>query len=304
MQMQPKSLSLANLVRALRLPFVTASVLPFICGSLLAKGRLNYLSLGLGLIAAACLHLSANLINDYADSKSGNDWQDLRFWKFFGGSKLIQEKVFSERFYLNLALFFAFVSFLSVAACVLILKNMSIFLFYALILVLGWSYSLKPLQLSYRAWGELVIFTLFGPALVMGGYFIQTQVFPELRSFILSLPFGFFTAAILFANEVPDYPHDKNSFKKNLVEVVGLPRAYIVYYFLMFSAFLAIVISVYSGILGKIALLVLLFIPVVLKAGDILKRQYAIKEALVVSSKVTICLQAAAGGVIILGMLL
>ena len=66
----------ANLVRACRLPFINASVLPFIFGSLINHRNFNLLYFILGLIAVSATHISANLINDYADALSGADWLD------------------------------------------------------------------------------------------------------------------------------------------------------------------------------------------------------------------------------------
>jgi ABC-type dipeptide/oligopeptide/nickel transport system ATPase component len=86
---------LKSLVRALRLPFITASILPFVFGSLIERTAFGYTGFCLGFLAVISVHLSANLINDYADSASGADAHDLRFFGFFGGSKLIQENVFS-----------------------------------------------------------------------------------------------------------------------------------------------------------------------------------------------------------------
>lgn len=294
---------LKNIVRALRLPFITASMLPFVFGSLAAGGRFNALRFLLGLVAAGCVHLSANLINDYADSKSGNDWQDLRFWGLFGGSKLIQEKVFSEIFYLRLAFFFAILSAVSVAALAFVLDNSAVIGFYLLIILLGWSYSVKPLKLAYRRCGEIVIFILFGPALVMGGYFIQTLIFPDLRSFILSLPFGFFTTAILFSNEIPDFAADKNSGKMTWVSLFGPQRSYQFYYLLEALGFGSIIWAVYRGYLGKFALFSLVLVFAAIKAAGIIKKQYADKEKLVVSSRITIIIQAAVSVILIIDVL-
>ena len=237
------------------------------------------------------MHLSANLINDYADSKSGVDWRDMSFYGFFGGSKLIQEGVFSEKFYRNLALFFAVVSLKAVIVLSVLLKSFSIIGFYALILFLGWSYSTKPLKLAYRGLGEVVIFTLFGPALVMGGYFIQTKIFPSPQGFLLSLPFGFFTTAILFANEIPDFTQDKQSGKINWVSLLGERRSFLIYYLLVFLGFGAILLAIYRGYLGIIAILSFFFILPAIKAAQILRRHYADKEKLVASSKMTVAIQ-------------
>lgn len=167
--MQTKTIRFQDIIRALRLPFISASALPFIFGSLIERGHFNLWGFLLGLGAVIGTHLSANLINDYADSKSGGDWQDKKFYSFFGGSKLIQEGVFSERFYLKAAIFFAAFACVCVIALAWILKKYSVISIFTAIIFLSWSYSHKPLQFSYHRLGELIILILFGPALVMGG---------------------------------------------------------------------------------------------------------------------------------------
>jgi len=293
-----------NIIRALRLPFILASVLPFIFGSLLAKDRFNGLNFILGLVAVAATHLCANLINDYADSQSGTDWRDRKFYGLFGGSKLIQDGVFAEIFYYYLALFFAGLALLCIAALAISLKSVSIIGFYLLILFLGWSYSMKPIQFSYRGIGELIIFTLFGPAVVMGGYFIQTKIFPAGEIFILSLPFGFFTAAILFANEIPDFTQDIRSGKYTWVNLLGPQNSFLIYYLLMCLGFSAIVLAVYLGYLSKLAALSLFFILPAIRAGYILKKYWMDKEKLVESSKISITIQALASLILILDLFL
>lgn len=73
---------------------------------MLSKDNFSLLPFILGLISVAGMHLGANLINDYADSLSGADWQDRQFWKFFGGSKFIQEGILSPQWYLVSAILF------------------------------------------------------------------------------------------------------------------------------------------------------------------------------------------------------
>ncbi|MFH1457981.1 MAG: prenyltransferase [Candidatus Omnitrophota bacterium] len=288
-----------NIVRALRLPFLSASLLPFVFGSLIDRHNFNVWGFVLGLSAAVSTHLSANLINDYADSKSGADWQDRKFYQFFGGSKLIQEKVFSERFYFKLAVCFAVLSAASVLLLALVLKTLSVIGVYLAIIFLSWSYSVGVLRFSYRRIGEVFIFLLFGPCLVMGGYFIQTGIFPDGKSFILSLPLGLLTTAILFSNEVPDFTDDKKAGKLTWVSLSGARHAYRLYFLLVFSAFLTIALNVFLRYVQPIALLSFIFIIPALKAMRILKMFYAQKEKLIESSKLTIALQTMTGIVLI-----
>ena len=293
-----------NIIRALRLPFITASVFPFIFGSLIQKSGFDFTAFMVGLIAVICTHLGANLINDYADSKSGVDWLDKKFYKFFGGSKLIQAGVFSESFYLRGALICLIVSLAAVGFLVLILNNPATLVYYIIILILGFSYSCKPLNFSYRFWGEAIIFLLFGPAIVMGAYFIQTNIFPALKSFMLSLPFGFFTTAILFSNEVPDYPEDALGGKFTWVSLVGQGRAFITYFLIALLGFLSIALNIAFGFLGAFSLVSLVFLILSLKAANLLKERYNNKVKLMESSKLTIAVQALVSIILIIDILL
>ncbi|MFH1046313.1 MAG: prenyltransferase [Candidatus Omnitrophota bacterium] len=298
------AVTLSNFIRALRLPFSTVSILGFICGSLIALPNFNWIVFALGLLAALATHLSANLLNDYADSKSGADWKDKQFYRFFGGSKLIQEGVLSESFYLKIAIFFAGAALSAVGILAFLFKDWLILVYYAVILLLGWSYSLPPAQLCYHRLGELVIFILFGPALVMGGYFTQTQVFPALESFVVALPFGFFTVAILYANEVPDFSDDQKALKHTLVSLIGPQKAYVFYDILMSCGFLSILAGIYLGYLSLISLSAFPVLFLSYKATRILKTSFADKLKLTQASKLTIAAHALVSIVLIADMLL
>jgi len=282
---------LKNLIEAFRLPFVGASVLPFIFGSVICRKNFTFPGFIFGLLAVIATHISANLINDYADSKSGADWQDKNSYKFFGGSKLIQQNIFSERFYLKAAILFAVISAFSVLLLSLVIESFLVVSIYGIVIILSWFYSVSPVKLSYRRVGEVAIFLLFGPVLVMGGYFIQTRVFPDLKSFLLSVPFGFFTTAILFANEVPDFPEDSNVGKNNWVSLIGAENSFLFYCLLVGSGFLFILINVFIGFLNPFACLTLVFIIPAYSAARIIRNYHDSKFRLIQSSKLTIVIQ-------------
>ncbi len=286
-----KKLTLKTYIRALRLPFISASLLPFIFGSFIEKNGFLAIPFILGMAAVVFMHLGANLLNDYADSKSGADWHHKDFYGFFGGSKLIQQGVLSEKFYLRLSIVFFVISFLAVVALAFLLKSTVIFIYYFLILFLGFSYSHKPLSFSYRYLGEFMIFILFGPAIVQGAYFIQTKVFPTTEGFLLSLPFGLLTAAILISNEVPDYAQDKRSNKRNLVTLIGPKNSFIIYIFIVLLAFASIALNIIQGYLSIFCVFSFLFLIPAVKAASILKNHYENKTELLESSKLTIAIQ-------------
>jgi len=281
-------MSLPILIRALRLPFLSVSVLPFIAGTFLWHGNIHWAGFFLGLIAVSCTHLAANLINDYADSRYGADWSDLKFYGFFGGSKLIQEKILPEKFYLRGSLFFSAAAFLAVILLAIGLKDNRVIFYYLLIIFLGASYSVNPLRLSYRRLGEAVIFILFGPACVMGAYFIQSKFFPNLDSFILALPFGLFTTAILVANEIADCSDDLKSKKYNLISLTGPARGHLVYFTLVEAGLFMVLINVIGANAHFISLLAFVVMGMLRRSGFILKEYYQDKEKLLESSRLTI----------------
>ncbi|MDD2680233.1 MAG: prenyltransferase [Candidatus Omnitrophica bacterium] len=293
---------LKHTARALRLPFISVSILPFILGSLIARKNFNLPGFLAGLSAVIFTHLSANLINDYFDSRSGADWQDRTFYGFFGGSKLIQENLLPAKFYFKAALLCAGLAFLCVILLSASLKTYGVILIYLLIVVLSWQYTARPLSFSYHYLGEFFLFLLFGPATVMGGYFIQTGIFPDLKSFILSLPAGFFSAAILFANEIPDFTGDRKAGKNNLVTLCGPKRAFLIYYLIAFLGFCSIGLGLYLGYLNFIAVFSFPLIFLALKTGIILKDNYSDKIRLISSSKLAINIQMLASSILILGL--
>ncbi|MBF0252714.1 MAG: hypothetical protein HQL29_02765, partial [Candidatus Omnitrophica bacterium] len=65
-----------NVVKLTRLPFATASVIPFLIGAFYASKtfgvELINIKFILGVTAVLSAHLSANIFNDYYDTKSGN----------------------------------------------------------------------------------------------------------------------------------------------------------------------------------------------------------------------------------------
>ncbi len=295
---------MSDFIRALRLPFASASALGFIFGSLVGAGRkVQPINFVLGLAAAVTVHLAANLINDFADSRSGVDWQDRKAYNFFGGSKLIQEGKLSETFYFKSAIILFAVSVACVFFLALHLNRFSTLAYYFLIIFLGWSYSQGPLALSYHRLGEVAIFLLFGPALVMGGYFTQTGVFPDLKSFLLSIPLGIFTVAILFANEIPDYSDDCKCNKLNWVSFLGPAKSYILYLVLITLGFASVILNVAVGNLSRLSLISLIGLIPALQAAQILKRCFSDKLQLMRSSKLTIAVHTLVGVILIIAAL-
>lgn len=89
---------------------------------------------------------------------------------------------------------------------------------------LAWSYHGWPLRLSYRGLGELAVALAYGPLICCGTYLVQRGELP-LWVLALSLPLGVLIAAFLWINQFPDYTADRSAGKRNLVVLLGRPRA-------------------------------------------------------------------------------
>jgi 1,4-dihydroxy-2-naphthoate octaprenyltransferase len=291
-------------VRALRLPFTAASVLPFLAGLHVADGSLCSVVGILALLAVAAAHLSCNLINDYADSRSGVDWKDTTYFDgIFGGSKLIQAGVLPENHYFQLAIGFGVLCLGSGIVAGLLVDSVLFPLGCLVALLLGWAYSMPPATLAYRRWGEPVIFLLFGPAPVFAGWLVASGTLPGPAAIMVAMPFGLLTTAILVANEIPDHPQDSASGKDNWVGWIGVRHAHRLYAIFMLSATVFILLGWLAGVFSGIAVTaVVVILPATFRAELIMMHSSHRKERLIVASKITILAQLLAGLFIVLGV--
>jgi len=81
-------------LQALRLPFLTGSLMPVAVAGALAYGETGTwqpVLLGLTFLGVAALHSGANLLNDYYDA-FGSDPINAHVTPFSGGSRVIQDR--------------------------------------------------------------------------------------------------------------------------------------------------------------------------------------------------------------------
>jgi 1,4-dihydroxy-2-naphthoate polyprenyltransferase len=259
-------------VRALRLPFLTGSLYPVLVGTALAYWAHRAWHpglLGLTLLGVACLHLGANLLNDYHDA-FGSDPLNLHATPFSGGSRVIQRQELSPETVRKMA--YAFLGLGALCGLGLIAHGRPWVALIGLVgLAAAYFYSASPWPLMNLGLGEFAIFLAFGPPLSWGAYYVQSGHFATVGA-AAGLPLGFLITAILWINQFPDLDADLAAAKRNLVTRLGLRRSRRVYAALMLAPFASLFLLMEVWRLPDLILAALLPLPLAVQAIRLARR--------------------------------
>ncbi len=297
---------LQSWLKAFRVPFFTATVIPVLLGSVAAWHDTSiflWLNFSLTLIGALLIHAGTNLSNDYFDHISGCDEANPNPTPFSGGSRVIQDGLLSAK-----QILYAFIT------CFILAGIIGLYLNYAsggnIILILGVFgiflaifYSAKPFRIGYHTFGELAVGIGFGPLMVAGSYYVQAHSLP-FKVFLISIPVGILITMVLYINEFPDYSGDKQSGKITMVVSLGKRKAITVYYFLLTLTYLCIILLVVSANLPWFGLLAFLTLPLALKAIFVCKNNFDKVYELLPANAATIGLHALIGILLVLSFIL
>jgi 1,4-dihydroxy-2-naphthoate octaprenyltransferase len=131
---------------------------------------------------------------------------------------------------------------------------------------LAYGYTAPPLKLAYRGLGELNVFVLMGPLMVLGGFLVHRAAGLGV-ALTASLPIGCVVAAILHANNLRDLDDDRALGKKTLATIVGPTWAKWELGALIGGAYALLAAAVYWRVLPRTSLLALLSLPTAFKIG-------------------------------------
>jgi len=263
-------------LRATRLPFVSATLIPVLIGIAIAaaQGAFDLFAAVLTIIGAAAVHLGLNVANDVFDARSGADESNVNPTQYSGGSRVIQYGLVSLR--RMAAISAAFYAIAIGAGIVLLLTrfSMALLVIGVLGILLSLFYTAPPLKLVYRGLGELTTAIGFGPLMLVGAYVVQTLGALSPEPFVASIPIALLVALILYVNEVPDRPSDGRAGKRTLPVILSREAVINGYVLAAAAAFISIVLGVLAGVLPIPALAALLPLPLVLRVRDGLVRYY------------------------------
>ena len=221
---------------------VPAAAAPVFVGAGLAAGdavfRLD--SFVAALIGALSIQVAANFANDASDAARGADPTDR-----VGPPRMVAAGVISAR-----------AMWLATAAAIAVAALCGVWL----ISIAGWivavigiasilamlAYVGGPVPYGYRGLGEVFVFVFFGLVATVGSRFVHDGHAPA-AAWVLAIPMGMLSAAILVANNRRDIDTDARVGKKTLAVILGREGTARLYSVLTYGAFAVIAIAAAVG---------------------------------------------------------
>jgi 1,4-dihydroxy-2-naphthoate octaprenyltransferase len=208
-------------------------------------------------IGIVCFHATANIYNDYFDTRYHVDQADSPTARY--RPQPLLTGMFTPRQLLTEALV---LNLLTVAIGLTLAFQRSMLIFWIGVsgLLASVFYTAGPLKLKYKAWGEFLVFLMWGPLMFEGAYAVQARAL-SLKAFFVSVPFGILVALVLLANNMRDIAYDSRQGIKTVGILLGSRRSFILYAGLILAAYLSVLGMVLLAILSPWGLLVFLSLP-------------------------------------------
>jgi 1,4-dihydroxy-2-naphthoate octaprenyltransferase len=264
---KPKPSRSAIYFKAVRAFSFPASMVPCLVGAMLALligENVSWWLMPFIAISLLLLHAASNVTTDYDDYNAGVDREET-----LGGSRVLVEKLLEPREMLRFGLIL-FALAVIVGIPIILERGLTILIIGIAGILGGYFYTAKPFSFKYRAMGDILIFLMYGPAIVAGTFYALTGTF-NWSAVYASVPLGLLITGILQANNLRDILHDRKANIKTLATIFGEGFAKGEYVFLIAGAYVVVIILVAVKILPVWSLLVILSIPIAIKNIGMIK---------------------------------
>jgi 1,4-dihydroxy-2-naphthoate octaprenyltransferase len=208
-----------------------AAIAPVLVGTALRHGDhqgIDLINAVLALAVSLILQIAVNYSNDYSDGVKGTD--DNRV----GPMRLVASGATSAQAVKRAAI----LSFLLASLFGLVLAEQVswwLLLVGALSIAAAWNYTGGARPYGYLGFGEISVFLFFGLVATMGSYYVQSAQI-SWGSFLVSIPVGALSCAILAVNNLRDLPKDALVGKRTLAVRLGDQRARYLFIGLLLTA--------------------------------------------------------------------
>ena len=239
----------------------TAAVIPVLLGAALTvylDEEAAWWLLPLVVSASFFLQAGTNLVSEYFDYKKGVDRPES-----YGSSRVLVEKRLDPRqvFLVGLGCFI-------MTACIglvfVALHGWPILLLGVTGLLGGFFYTAGPVAYKYFGLGDLFVFCLMGPLMVIGSFFVLTGTYDH-SVLLISLPVGSLVAGILSGNNLRDISHDTQAHIHTTATILGHRWARWEYVGLTLGAYIAVLAMIVFNVLPLWSLLTFFTIPPAIK---------------------------------------
>ena len=233
-----------------RVKTLPAAVAPVLIGTSYAE-KINWGNALLALVVSLFLQIAVNFANDYSDGVRGTDTHRI------GPVRLVASELASASSVKRAALISCLIA--AIAGLVLAV-NISPWLLAvgAAAIWAAWGYTGGKKPYGYFGFGELSVFIFFGLVATVGSYYIQTEQF-NWQIFLLSMPVGTLSCAILAINNLRDLPQDKLVGKRTMAVRIGEKNTRVFFMLLLVTAQLT---ALAAASISALALITLICAPI------------------------------------------
>ncbi len=222
------------------LPAAIAPVLVGTAAALYAVDDIRWGAFFAALAGSILIQIGTNLANDYSDAKRGADTAER-----LGPVRVTSSGLVAPRRVLY-ATWIAFAAALGVGIYLATVAGPEILAVGAVSIAAGILYTGGPRPYGYAGLGEVFVFLFFGLVAVNGSYYVQLEDV-DLLPFLLSIPVGLLSTAILVVNNVRDLDTDARAGKRTLAVRLGRDRTRDLYVVLVAGAFVLLPLGLWLG---------------------------------------------------------
>lgn len=287
-------------LRVIRIRFLLASVIAVSTGLAISWWHTSQIDIIHAIITMGgviALHASVDLLNDYWDYKRGIDTNTQRT-KMSGGTGVLPEGLLQPRQVYRAGIAFLILGGL-IGSYFVIIDGLIIGILLVFAVLSIYFYSTKIVDSGLAE----IFVTIKGTVIVLGTYFVQTSEITT-ASIMGGVFVGILSSLVLFITSFPDYDADKSKGRRTLVIFLGKQRATT-----FFWVFPIIVYSIlFSGVLYEIfplySLISLTAIPLIIKAGIKLRKNFDNIQGLVPAMVSVITFSRITGALFVIGFIL
>ena len=286
--------------RVIRVRFLLASVIAVSVGLALNWWQHSSLDIFDAMITFAgvmALHASVDLLNDFWDFKRGIDTKTTRT-KMSGGTGVLPEGLLKPS-----SVYRAGIAFLIIGTIIggyfVITDGITIAIILGFAILSIYFYSTKIVDSGL---GEFFV-AVKGSMIVIGTFFIQSGQI-TIESILAGIVVGSLSSLVLFIASFPDHDADKSKGRKTLVIAVGKKMGSKLFWIFPLVSYLAIIIGVTANLFPILSLISFLAIPLMIKSGIGLQRNYDSIDNLVPYMSSTLMFGRITGILFVIGFLI